>query len=295
VADVLLDVAIIGLLAVLARAGAFLRPAVVPLVRLRDELRAEWGSAASRRPGWIEALVHQVEEFRDLRRLLIVAGVPERPIEWLLRSLGVAVVVFAAGAILDGMFLPSTHELLLPVWVVLVLAMVTVPWRALRLVQRARRRRMEAGSALGAMFKLFQVLGRRPLRHHASLDPGDPLLILARCLRRKTLLEMLTDPRWRELGPPPTTTWEWFDGFGDVYGIEEAHQHATVLRNASEGSEAAQSEEYGREGKEWITKWRADVRSIFAARTVRRLLWLTPLLLPLLIVIFSSLLGSATT
>ena len=294
-ASALLDVAVVAVFLVMVRRGAFLRARVVPLVRLRDELRQEWGDGPRRWPDWAGSLVTQIEEFGDFRRLLIVAGVPDGPVEWVARSFGLAVVVLAVCTLADGALYTSQGGLVVPVWAALALATLVVPWRALRLLQRARRRRIEASSGLGAMFKLFGVLGRRPLRHHAHLDQGDPLLILARCLRRKTLLEMLTDPRWPSLVAAPTTTAEWLESFGEAYGIEEAHQLATVVRNSSEGSEAAQSEEYVRAGKMWLARWRAQLGRLYTTRNVRRMVFIVPLLLPLLIVILSSLIGSATT
>jgi len=295
VASVAHDLAVLVVLVLMVWRGAFLKRAVVPLVRLNNELRADFGEGRSRAPEWLEGTVRRLEEFRDFRRTLIVAGLPDTPLEWVMRSAGLAIVVLALAAILDGALYPSLHDLLLPIWLCLALAASVLPLRALRLVQRVRARRAEASYTLGAMFKLFRILGRRPMRHHATLDPGDPIVVYARCRRRKVLLEMLTDPRWQGLVPRSTTTWEWFDGFGDAYGLDEAHQHATVLRNASEGSEAAQAEEYGRAAKSWMSKWRGDMNSLFTSQGLRRIVWRSLLLLPMLIVIFGSIIGGWTT
>lgn len=289
------DVAVLVVLAAMVWRGAFLKPSVVPLVRLNRELRAEFGEGSARAPEWVAGAVRRLEGFRDLRRMLIVAGLRDTPVEWVMRGVGLMLVVLAVTAIVDGALYPSLHDLLVPIWACLALAASMLPLRAWQLARRVRTRRAEAGYTLGSMFKLFQILGRRPMRHHAALDPGDPIVVFARCRRHKVLLEMLTDPRWHSLVTRPTTTWEWFDGFGDAYGIEEAHQHATVVRNASEGSEAAQADEYGRAARSWTSKWRGGMRSLFTSQGLRRVVWRTLLLLPMLIVIFSSIIGGWVT
>ena len=107
------------------------------------------------------------------------------------------------------------------------------------------------------------------MRDPANVDVADPIAVVAQCLVDKTLWSMLRNESWRALIPvAPRTPAEFFQRFGDAYGIPEAHHHAAALRNATEEGAAALDDEYMRSDELYGAKVLEDQRSRSRSRAV---------------------------
>lgn len=239
VAIAVLCVPVVGVFA-LHRAGAFVVAEESAFIRVQRRLARERGTGSSvsdrlRRGG----LMRRLDDARDLRRLLIVAGLDMTPgtwglrvISWTLGAVGLAVLVNAVSAL-------SGNGVVLS-WPIVVLLVLVVPLLAiLRLRLRARRYRENAGRAFSELAAVLAALGNRPpLRNPANIEATDLVAMVASWIDDPSLRAITDGNRWRQLADEarifPASESEWFQVIGELYEIPAASRVAEVVRISRE-------------------------------------------------------------
>lgn len=251
---------------VMERAGTFRSAEQTVAQRLRKRLRHQ---QHSEQPGRLDLVMRRLDELRDLRRLLIIAGESPSPTRWAKKVLGATLVTLAVVVGLDAVTYSTSTGLLIPVDKGLLLAGSIPPLSVLMLVRKVARRRRIAGQSLGEALPVFSGYGQRPLRDPATVDAGDPLAGVAQLLVDKTLWSMVQDDAWKQLVPvAPRTPSEFFDRFAAAYGVPEARRYAAALRNATEESAASLELEFERGDELYQVEDTAKVRKKGRSRLI---------------------------
>lgn len=232
-----LAVPVAGFLA-LRRAGAFVVAEEAAILRLSRRLGRE------RRPTVADrlsrhSLLRTLDEARDLRHLLLVAGEDITPGAWGLRIAAAMLITLGAVAVLNILSVVTGNGLALS-WPVMVLVVVAVPiLGVLRLRLRAARLRDNAGRAFGELAAVLAALGSRPpLRNPTSIEPTDLVAMMSTWIDDPALRTIVAGNRWRRLadeaGRTPASESEWFQLIGELYGIHAALRVAEVVRVSRE-------------------------------------------------------------
>lgn len=222
----------------LRRAGAFVVAEQAAIVRVRQRLARE------RRPTVTDrlsrrGLLRRLDDFRDLRRLLLLAGEDTTPGVWALRVLAVGSAVLGALTLLNVVSVLGGNGAAVP-WPAVVLLLLGVPLTAvLRLRMSAARHREHAGRAFAEVAAVLAAAGGRPpLRNPAHIEPTDLVALVASWIDDPALRAIVDGNRWRRLaddaGSLPVSESEWFQVVGALYDIPAATRVAEVVRVSRE-------------------------------------------------------------
>ena len=218
----------------LQRAGAFVVAEQVAIVRVRRRLARERRPPVTDRLGRRTAL-RRLDDVRDLRRLLLLAGADTTPGVWALRVLAVMLAVLAGLTLLNVASVFGGNGVAVP-WTAVVLLLAAVPIAAILLLRvRAARLQENAGRAFAEVAAVLAgVGGRPPLRNPAQLEPTDLICRVAAWMDDPSLRAIVDGNRWRRLaddaGRLPVTESEWFQVVGELYEVPAATRVAEVVR-----------------------------------------------------------------
>lgn len=234
---IVLAIPVVGFL-VLRQAGAFVVAEEAAILRLSQRLGRE------RRPTVADrlsrrGLLRRLDEARDLRHLLLVAGEDITPGTWGLRIAAGMIVTLGAVAVLNIVSVVAGNGVAMS-WplVLLLVAMVPVVG-VLRLRLRAARLRENAGRAFGELAAVLAATGNRPpLRNPASIEATDLVAMMSTWIDDPALRAIIDGNRWKRLaqesGRTPASESEWFQLIGELYGIHAALRVAEVVRVSRE-------------------------------------------------------------
>ena len=230
-------VPVVGFL-LLRRAGAFVIADEAAIIRLGQRLARERRPTVAdrlRRQG----LLRRLDDARDLRRLLLVAGEDITPGAWGLRLVGGMLAVLAAVVVINVVSVVSGNGIALDWPIVLLLAVAVPVVGILRLRLRAARLRENAGRAFGELAAVLAAAGNRPpLRNPAQIEATDIVAMVASWIDDPALHAIVDGNRWRRLadeaGTVPASESEWFQLIGELYDIPAAMRVAEVVRVSRE-------------------------------------------------------------
>lgn len=239
-ASAVVVVALVGMWALLIARLGYLTPDDVRAWRRLASLRGyarpqtRLERAADRSPA-----LRRLREELDLGRLLAVANRAETETAFLGRTAAVALLAFTTVVVIDTAARVSGGDFIVPPWTALLAAIAAVLWRFATLRAAARRRRDNAGRALGDMMMLVAILtdGR-------GLQLEDAVRILARCASNDDL-RTLVDGGWRTLiGARPASTATLYTAIGAEFRIPQFVQVAEALTTTHVG--VAERDTYSR-------------------------------------------------
>lgn len=276
----------------LRRAGAFVIAEEAALIRVQRRLGRERRPTVSerlRRGG----LLRRLDEARDLRRLLLVAGEDITPgiwglrvVSWTLGALGVMVVVNAVGVVAgDGVLLS---------WPAVLLLLVVIPLVAvLRLRLRALRYRQNAGRAFSELAAVLAAVGSRPPLHNpADIEATDLVAMVASWIDDPSLRAITDGNRWRRLAADardlPTSESGWFQLIGELYEIPAATRVAEVVRISRELNARDVSARYLLTARDLSRERLADLRARNRRAMVTQVVPMLGLVASLMILVLSA-------
>jgi hypothetical protein len=267
----------------------YLTPADVRAWRTLAALRGYESSqtrmerAADRSP----VLRHLREEL-DLRRLLAVANRHESETTFLVRTLFIAVVAFAAVIVIDTGSRVGAGGFAVPPWLAPLVAALAILARFSLLRSAARRRRQNADRALGDMMMLVAIMtdGR-------GLQVEDAVRILARCATTADL-QTLVEGGWRRLvSTRPRSTAALYRAIGDEYRIGQFSLVADALMTTNVG--VAERDTYTRVASAVYQQRLTEARMRAARARILVTLPVAGMLIPLLLLLGAPTLQSITT
>jgi Type II secretion system (T2SS), protein F len=220
--------------------GLYTHPAVLSWQRL-----ARLRGLADRRPlgdrlGERLPLLRRAQEETDVGRLLAVAGRPESPTGWLLRTAFHAGLTLVAVLLVDELALATGQRPPLPP----ALGMAAAAGMALLAYARLRRQAGERQRALGrAVADSLPHLAVMTFHHRVPVS--EALLIFARCQRDPTLHRLLAGDAWRPLverldAPAAPSTALEYERIGQAYGVPMFSALGSAVRRVTERGLASQ-------------------------------------------------------
>ncbi len=185
-----------GVLLALAlwRAGALTPPPVSAWTRVGRNHGLLDDRPLTERLGAHAPFVRQFDEAANIPRLLAIAGRPESATAWILRTVGLSLLVMLIGFALELVGLAARHSLPFPLVYCVGLAVVAfiVGYLLLRIAATRRQTALQAGLS-GALTELAILT----FNHQMSIDQA--LDLLARAQVDGYLWGLLKDEDWRKL------------------------------------------------------------------------------------------------
>ena len=271
---------------ILIRSGALLTPEAAGIRQVRRRLlprESRWSAAIAR-----SSIGRTLQERFAIRRLQLVAGRGE-PQAFVRRVVTVTLVTVLGGALVDAATALSTGSpAVAPVWIGVAgaaMALLTL----VQLQREARRRQDTASLQVAKTLLLFGMLRVPPVHSPEGLQPGDPLVALARAMRDRTLAEMLAGDAWRQVTAiQPRSRAELLEALDDAYGLPVLAQLAQVVRSAQEYGGGDPAAEYLVAARSFTAQRLADARVRLGSRTITVLVPMVGLLAAIFVVIFSA-------
>ena len=282
----------IGGFLVLQRAGAFVVAEEAAILRLQRRLGRERRRTVAYRLRH-RGVLHRLDELRDLRRLLIIAGDDSTPGAWGLRLVGAMLIVLGGLTVLNILSVAAGNGVAIA-WQVVLLLVVAVPVLGLlRLRLRAGRTRASAGRAFAEVAAVLAAVGARPpLRNPAQLEPTDLVAMVGTWIDDPALRAITDGNRWRRLSDEthalPTSESEWFHRIGDLYEIPAAIRVAEVVRVSRELNAKDVSARYLRTARDLSRERLADLRARNRRAMVTQVVPMLGLVAALLILVLSA-------
>ncbi|MBJ7595979.1 MAG: hypothetical protein JF886_14195 [Candidatus Dormibacteraeota bacterium] len=275
----------------LQRAGAFIVAEEAAILRVQRRLAHERHRTLDRLPG--RSIVRRLDEFRDLRRLLLVAGDDRTPGTWALRLVGGMLLVFG-GLIVINLLTVAAGDGVTIAWQAVLLLVLAVPVLGLlRLRLRAARTRASAGRAFAEVAAVLAAVGGRPpLRNPAQLEPTDLVAMVATWIDDPALRAITAGNRWRRLNDEahslPTSEATWFQRIGELYEIPAAVRVGEVVRVSREANPKDVSARYLRTARDLSRERLADLRARNRRAMVTQVVPMLGLVAALLILVLSA-------
>ena len=271
---------------ILIRSGALLTPEAAGIRQVRRRLlprESRWSAAIAR-----SSIGRTLQERFAIRRLQLVAGRGD-PQAFVRRVVTVTLVTILGGALLDAATALSTGSpAVAPMWIGVAgaaMALLTL----VQLQREARRRQDTASLQVAKTLLLFGMLRVPPVHSPEGLQPGDPLVALARAMRDRTLAEMLAGDGWRQVTAiQPRSRAELLEALDDAYGVPVLAQLAQVVRSAQEYGGGDPAAEYLVAARSFTAQRLADARVRLGSRTITVLVPMVGLLAAIFVVIFSA-------
>lgn len=289
---VIFAVPVLGFLA-LRRSGAFVIAEAAALLRLERRLAVQRHKTVadrlSRHP-----LLRKLDEARDLRRLLLIAGEDISPAVWGLRVTASVLAVSGIVIAVDVAGFVATQTMYVP-WQPAIAILVACPVIAvLRLRLAALRTRDGAGRAVAQLAAVLAGLGNRPpLRNPAHIESTDLVAMAAAWMDDDSLRRIVEGNRWRALlelrrAPLPTSEAGWFATINELYDLPEAARLAEVVRIAREQNSADVAARYLQTARDLTRERLADLRARNRRQMITQVIPTLGLVASLLILVLSA-------
>jgi hypothetical protein len=289
---VIFSVPVLGFLA-LRRSGAFLIAEEAALLRLERRLAVQHhrtvADRISRHP-----LLRKLDEARDLRRMLLIAGEDISPAVWGLRIASVTLAVAGLIVAVNVAGFVAAQSIWIP-WQAAIMIVVCGPVIAiLQLRLAVLRTRDGAGRAVAQLAAVLAGLGNRPpLRNPAHIESTDLVAMAAAWMDDDSLRRIVEGNRWRDLlelrrAPLPTSEAGWFETINELYDLPEAARLAEVVRIAREQNSADVAARYLQTARDLTRERLADLRARNRRQMITQVVPTLGLVASLLILVLSA-------
>lgn len=279
--------ALLAMVAVLVREGAFLDPQTRTIRRLRTRLggRHTVTDAVLERTGLLSFL----QGLADIRRLQAVAGRGSDPRVFLERTVRIAVVATMIPVAADAVSAVSGGDLAIAPILIPLFTIGGVLLAFADLHQTAARRRTQASRSLVKMLLLWGMTNATPVHSGERIEASDSLLVLAGALRTPALRDMIEGEAWHQLvSDHPRSRAELLETMGGVYGVPLFTELGHAVRTVQEYGGTNPAAEYSTLARATVAQWLADARVRLRSRTVTVLIPATGMLLAIFVVLFSA-------
>ena len=224
-------------------------------------------------------LLRRLQEELDLYRLLAIAGWPDTPLGFLLRTLLVSLLSASLFLALLVATLVDTGSWSLPPAVALLVGGLMFLLQVLLLRSRAESRRQQAGQALGDMMMLVAIV-----TDDRGLQLEDAIRILSRCVDHRALQAIVDSRGWQRLvhDRQPTTI-DLYRAIAAEYRIPLFAAVADAAANANVGF--SERESYSRVARSVYAQRLGEARYRAARAKTLVTIPVAGMLVPLLVLI----------